>query len=120
MFVVSRPGDEIAVSFDGSRLGPLRAGWSRTYLLHAVGYSKEMDLNSASPDQSAPLPFHGMTSYPYRRPEAYPSTPAHRDYLERYNTRVVGPMMPSLDLWLSHQLGRGESADDHGRDLRRP
>ena len=120
MFVVSRPGDEVAVSFDGSQLPPPVPGRSRTYLLHAVGYSKEMDLNSASPDQSAPLPFNGMTSYPYRSPEAYPSTPAHRDYLERYNTRVVGVMMPSLDLWLARPPGRIETPDDHRRDHRRP
>ena len=33
MFVVSRPGDEISLSFDASRLPPLKAGWKRTFLL---------------------------------------------------------------------------------------
>ncbi len=89
IFVVSRPGDELALSFDARRLAPLPPGWTRTFLLYADGFSKEMDLNSSSPDQLAPLPFHGMKSYPYAAPEAYPATPAHRAYVERYNTRLV-------------------------------
>ncbi len=97
MFVVSRPGDEIVLSFDATSLAPLPAGWTRTFFLYADGFSKEMNLNSASPDELLPLPFHAMTRYPYAAPEAYPSTPAHREYLERYNTRVVPRALPSLD-----------------------
>jgi hypothetical protein len=89
MFVVSRPGDEIELAFDARELPPLPANWTRTFLLYVDGFSKEMDINSATPDQLAPLPFHGMTRYPYNTTENYPDTPAHRDYLERYNTRVV-------------------------------
>ena len=40
------------------RRPPLPAGWTRTFLLDADGFSKEMDINSASPDAVAPLPFH--------------------------------------------------------------
>lgn len=89
MFVVARTGDEIAVSFDASSLPPLPRGRARTFLLYSAGFSKEMDINSASPDQVAPLPFKGMKDYPYSAPESYPATPAHLEYLERYNTRVV-------------------------------
>ena len=102
MFVVSRPGDAIAVSFDADALPPLRAGWTRTFLLYADGFSKEMDLNSSSPDHVAPLPFHGMSRYPYAAPEAYPSTPAHRAYLEHYNTRVIPRALLSLDATATH------------------
>jgi len=98
MFVVSRPGDEIAVSFDASALPPLPAGWTRTWLFYSDGYSKEMDLNSASPDAVEPLPFHAMSRYPYGAPEAYPLTPERRAYLERYNTRVVARPVPPLDV----------------------
>lgn len=97
MFVVSRPGDEIALSFDARALPPLPAGWTRTFLFYADGFSKEMNLHSASPDAVGPMPFHGMTSYPYSAPEAYPSTPAHREYLDRYNTRIVPRMLPPLE-----------------------
>ncbi|HVF56386.1 MAG TPA: FG-GAP-like repeat-containing protein [Pyrinomonadaceae bacterium] len=96
MFVVSRPGDELSVSFDARTLSPLPDGWTRTFLLYADGFSKEMDINSASPHQLAPLPFHGMKSYPYNAPDAYPSTPAHRAYVERYNTRLVAAPVPEL------------------------
>ncbi|HEX8163634.1 MAG TPA: FG-GAP-like repeat-containing protein [Pyrinomonadaceae bacterium] len=97
MFVVSRPGDEISLSFDASKLPPLPAGWTRTFLLYADGFSKEMDINSASPDQVWPLPFHGMTKYPYGAGESYPLTAARRAYLERYNTRLVRREVPSID-----------------------
>jgi tetratricopeptide (TPR) repeat protein len=97
MFVVSRPGDELAISFDATRLARLPAGWKRTFLLYADGFTKEMDINSASPDQVAPLPFHAMKSYPYSAPESYPTTRAHRDYVERYNTRVVAASVPPIE-----------------------
>lgn len=101
MFVISRPGDEISLSFDARKLPPVRAGWTRTFLLYADGYSKEMDINSASPDQVLPLPFHGMTRYPYAEPETYPMTAARRAYIDKYNTRVVTGEVPSIDALLT-------------------
>ena len=96
MFVISRPGDEISLSFDARKLPSLPAGWTRTFLLYSDGFSKEMDINSASPDQLAPLPFHGMSRYPYSWPEHYPLTDARRRYIETYNTRVVTSPVPKL------------------------
>jgi tetratricopeptide (TPR) repeat protein len=97
MFVISRPGDEISLSFDAGKLPRLRAGWTRTFLLYADGFSKEMDINSASPDQVLPLPFHGMTRYPYADPETFPMTAARRAYFDKYNTRLVTAEVPSID-----------------------
>jgi Flp pilus assembly protein TadD len=97
MFVISRPGDEIRLSFDAAALPPLPAGWTRTFLLYADGFSKEMDINSASPDQLAPLPFHGMSRYPYKWPEHYPLTEERQRYVEKYNTRVVTSPVPSIE-----------------------
>jgi hypothetical protein len=88
-FVIARSGDEISLSFDATSLPPLPAGFARTYLLYADGFSKEMDLHSASPDVVTPLPFHGMSRYPYGPEESYPLTPERREYLDRYNTRVI-------------------------------
>src|SRR5258707_318530 len=96
MFVVSGPGDEISLSFDAKALQPLPAGWTHTFLLYADGFSKEMDINSASPDQLAPLPFHGMSRYPYPATEHYPLTDERRRYLEKYNTRIVTSAVPSI------------------------
>jgi FG-GAP-like repeat/Tetratricopeptide repeat/ASPIC and UnbV len=103
MFVISRPGDEITLSFAADQLPALPRGWKRTFLLYADGFSKEMDINSASPDQVGPLPFHGMTKYPYAFPERYPLTEKRRRYLENYNTRMVTSNVPSL---LTELLGR--------------
>ena len=97
MFAICRPGDEISLSFDAGALPPLPKGWTRTFLLYADGFSKEMDINSASPDQLAPLPFHGMGRYPYIWPEHYPLTEAQRKYVEKYNTRIVASTLPSIE-----------------------
>jgi len=97
LFVVSQPGDEIVLSFDATRLPPLPAGWKRTYLLYADGFSKEMDIHSASPDAVAPLPFHGMKQYPYSTPASYPITAARRRAIERYNTRIVVAPLPRIE-----------------------
>jgi hypothetical protein len=96
IFVVSRPGDEISLSFAAAQLPPLPYGWKRTFLLYADGFSKEMDINSASPDEVGPLPFHGMSKYPYEWPERYPLTEERLRYLETYNTRVVSSPVTSL------------------------
>jgi tetratricopeptide (TPR) repeat protein len=101
IFVISRPGDEVSLSFDASALPPLSKGWTRTFLLYADGFSKEMDINSASPDQVAPLPFHGMKNYPYEKTERYPMTAARRAYIENYNTRVVAATLSKMESSLS-------------------
>ena len=92
-FVIGKTGDEVALEFEAPG-EPLAPGQSRTYLLHGDGYSKEMDVNSASPDAVEPLPFHGMSGYPYPATERYPDTPAHNQYRETYNTRRVVRSVP--------------------------
>jgi Flp pilus assembly protein TadD len=103
MFAICRPGDEISLSFDATALPPLPPGWTRTFLLYADGFSKEMDINSASPDQLAPLPFHGMSRYPYKWPEHYPLTDERQRYIEKYNTRVVTSTVPAIETALVRQ-----------------
>ena len=56
-----------------------------------------MNPRSASPDQVGPLPFFKMSGYPFGTDEHYPRTNAHREYQERYNTRVVSRSVPSID-----------------------
>jgi tetratricopeptide (TPR) repeat protein len=96
-FVVAASGDEIAVSFDADALPVLPDGWTRTFLLYADGFSKEMNLHSASPDLLEPLPFHAMSGYPYGPREKYPDTPEHHRYRDAYNTRVIGRSLPPLE-----------------------
>jgi tetratricopeptide (TPR) repeat protein len=90
LYVVTRNGDEIQVDFDARRLPSLPKGWKRDYLVFADGFGKDMDLNSARPETVGELPYHGMKSYPFGPNDHYPNTPHHREYLEKYNTRIVG------------------------------
>ena len=87
MYVVMLHGDEITLDFDAHALPPLPSGWSRSFLVYAAGFGKDMDLNSAFPDTVEPLPFQGMTGYPYWG--HYPNDTEHREYLRKYNTRRV-------------------------------
>lgn len=93
-FVVSAPGDEVALVFDASTLPSLPERWTRTFLFYADGFSKEMNLHSSSPDRLEPLPFHAMSEYPAH----YPRTPAHDRYRAEYNTRVIGGPLPPIVL----------------------
>ncbi|HLV01251.1 MAG TPA: CRTAC1 family protein, partial [Acidobacteriota bacterium] len=97
LFVVTRSGDEIRISFDVSDLPPLPEGWRRDYIVYADGFGKDMDPNSAAPHFVGPLPFHGMPSFPYSEGESYVSSPERREYLEKWNTRIVEEAVPSLE-----------------------
>jgi hypothetical protein len=96
MFVIAAPGDEVALEFAAADLPALPDGWTRTFLLFADGYSKEMDINSATPDHVGPLPFHAMSAYPYPSTERYPDTPEHRRYHDVFNTRMIRKSIPTL------------------------
>ena len=86
-FVIMFHGDELTVEF--AALPPPEAGLVRSFLLYADGFGKDMDLHSAHSLTVGPLPFHGMSSYPYPANEHYPQTSAHLEYLQEYNTRWV-------------------------------
>jgi hypothetical protein len=106
MYVITRSGDEIAAEFELSDMAPLPKGWTRDYLVYVVGFGKDMDPNSASPNFLGPLPFHGMSSYPYPATEGYPRTPTHERYLREWNTRIVEQAVPQLK-------GRAWAHDSH-------
>jgi cytochrome c-type biogenesis protein CcmH/NrfG len=93
-FVIARTGDEVALEFTAPA-NALPPQLARTYLLFGDGFSKEMDINSASPDTVEPLPFHAMSGYPYPSAEHYPDDQEHREYRDRFNTRrVITPVPP--------------------------
>ncbi len=96
VFVISKTGDELVLSFDA--LPELPANRKYTFLLYADGYSKEMDINSGSPDAVFPLPFKGMTKYPYGTDEKYPMTEEKQRIYDEYTTRKVKGFLPRIEL----------------------
>ncbi len=110
--VVMGSGDEIRLSFAASQLPPLPKGWSRDYLLLVDGWSKDADANTAFSDSVQPLPFHGMTQYPYKKGDHFPQDPAHVQYIRNYLTRpalrLIRPLVPTA----ARQRGRATQTTD--------
>ncbi|MGQ9915217.1 MAG: FG-GAP-like repeat-containing protein [Thermogutta sp.] len=90
-FVIFGPGEEVAVEFDAHAIPSPPPGYVRSWLLKTDSFCKDMDLYTAAGETLAPLPFHGMSRYPYPPEETYPDTPATHRAREVYNTRRVGP-----------------------------
>ena len=97
MYVILNAGDEITVEFDASRLPTLKAGWVRDFILYSDGWDKDGDINTLTSQTVEPLPFHGMSKYPYPETEHYPDDEVHRRYQREYNTRRVEHRLPPLD-----------------------
>jgi len=88
-FVIMGRGEEITLRFPAAKFPPVPEGYERTLMLKTDSFCKDMDLYTAHPDTVEPLPFHGMSGYPYGTDESYPDTPTTREYRRRYNTREV-------------------------------
>ena len=95
VFVVSKTGDELVLSFDA--LPELPKNKKYTFLLFADGYSKEMDINSGSPDAVFPLPFKAMKKYPYAADERFPMNEEKRRIYDEYTTRPVKGILPRIE-----------------------
>ena len=96
MYVILNAGDEITVEFDAARLPELKPGWVRDFILYSDGWDKDGDINTLTSQTVEPLPFHGMSAYPYPNTEHYPDSEAHRRYRLEYNTRRVEHRLPPL------------------------
>jgi Flp pilus assembly protein TadD len=96
--VVMGSGDELRLWYDAAGLPALPRGWTRDFLLLVDGWAKDADANTAFSQNVEPLPFHGMTSYPYASRESFPQDPIHRQYRAAYNTRpalrLIRPLNP--------------------------
>jgi hypothetical protein len=95
-YVIFGPGDELSMRFESTLLPPLPDGWTRDYIFYANGWVKDGDLNTKFSETVTPLPFHGMSAYPYAEGERYPDTAELEEYRRTYNTRpaksTVGPL----------------------------
>lgn len=96
MYVILNAGDEITVEFDAARLPSLKPGWVRDFILYSDGWDKDGDINTLTSQTVEPLPFHGMSAYPYPESEHYPDDEAHQEYRRKYNTRRIEHQLPPL------------------------
>ena len=96
--IVMGSGDELQLWYKAVGLPPLAPGWVRDFLLLVDGWAKDADANTAFSQNVEPLPFHGMSRYPYPASEAFPQDVSHRAYRETYNTRpalrLIRPLTP--------------------------
>jgi len=87
--VIMGSGDELRLRFANRHLPALPRGWKRDFLLLVDGWAKDADSNTAYARTVEPLPFHGMSSYPYPETEHFPDDAAHREYQRIFNTRTA-------------------------------
>jgi hypothetical protein len=93
MYVIGRQGDQVTLDFPVSNLTAPAPGMERDYFFFVAcwfkdppggwGYGFSFTVN--------PLPFMGMSGFPYTTAESYPYDAAHLAYLKEYNTRVIPP-----------------------------
>ncbi|MEM8711861.1 MAG: FG-GAP-like repeat-containing protein, partial [Planctomycetota bacterium] len=86
-YVIMGSGDTLTIRFDAKGLPELPEGWTRDYLVFLDGWAKDRDPNTYEALEVEPLPFHGMSGYPYRADESFPNTPAHEAWRAEWNTR---------------------------------
>jgi Flp pilus assembly protein TadD len=94
--VLMGSGDEARLLFDAHALPALPEGWRRDFLLKVDGWAKDRDPNTAFSQTVEPLPFHGMSGYPYKSTEKYPDDEAHRAYQREWNTRPARQVLQPL------------------------
>lgn len=93
MYVIGRQGDQVELQFSTANLTPPAPGMVRDYFFFvacwfkdppgAWGYGFNFTTN--------PMPFIGMSGFPYTDAESYPYDAAHNAYIQEYNTRIIPP-----------------------------
>ena len=93
MYVIGRQGDQILLRFPIGNLPPPAPGMEREYFLVTTCFYKDEPgaWGFGFKFTVDPLPFRGMSGYPYPATESYPNDFAHLAYLEEYNTREISP-----------------------------
>ena len=95
-FVVMGSGDELRLRFPAAGLPPLPPGWRRDFLLAFDGWAKDGDANTAFSQSVEPLPFHGMSQYPYPAAEHFPADAQHLLYRREFQTRPARRLLEPL------------------------
>lgn len=97
-FVIMAAGDALTVRFDANALPPVPDGWRRDFLVYLDGWAKDRDPNTHEALYVEPLPFHGMSGYPYGPDESFPDDAEHRAWDRDWNTR-------DAERWIPFQAG---------------
>ena len=84
-YVILHDGDEISVKYPYT--APVD-GMVRDFLVYGWYYYKPAK-NYGDNYTTTPLPFKGMSKYPYRANESYPLTAENQQYLSEYDTREI-------------------------------
>lgn len=98
-FVILGSGDALTLRFDAASVGAPAPGMRRDFLLYLDGWAKDRDPNTHEALHVEPLPFHGMSGYPYGRDESFPDTAATRRWLREAQVRAPQP-------WIERGPGR--------------
>jgi hypothetical protein len=93
--VIMGSGDEVRLQFPVARAPT--AGMTRDFLLKVDGWAKDRDPNTAFSSTVQPLPFHGMSQYPYPASEHFPRDAVHDSYQRTYNTRPATVLLQPLE-----------------------
>ncbi len=91
-YVIMHHGDEISVNFNYI---PVPEGMERDLILYSWGQYKNRYYETGGTVE--PLPFQGMSNYPYPADESYPYDEEHLAYLEEYNTREYSESTSNIE-----------------------
>jgi hypothetical protein len=91
MFAIGMQGDRVALKFPTASIVPLEDGMERDFFLFVACWFKDPPGNWGYGFKFTvdPLPFQGMSGFPYSETESYPYDSEHLSYLLEYNTRVL-------------------------------
>lgn len=88
--VILNCGDELTLTFSETQFPPKRPGDVREFFLFTSGWDKDADYHVAGGETVEPIPWHGMDDQLYGR-QKRPVIDGDW-WIEKYNTRWVGPM----------------------------
>lgn len=83
-------GDELAMTFSGKDLPPLKPGYQRDFLIYLNGFVKDGDKYTAHAGDVEPMPYAGLAAYPDTakdRKAAGLDSKEYQQYLRDYQSR---------------------------------
>jgi hypothetical protein len=91
MFVIGMQGDQVSLQFPTADLPLLEDGLERDFFMFVACWFKDPPGNWGYGFDFAvdPLPFLGMSGFPYPETETYPYGDVHLQFLQEYNTREI-------------------------------